>query len=182
MSVYRSFQLSCACGYEFEATLWDSINVTEQQELKQRLLTGDINQIQCEKCKKRSYVEKHLLYHDMDRKLWVQMFPKGDRGKWQELEEDHKDIIKKNSKVKEYVFRLAFGQEELLEKVRIFDNELDDRIIEVLKLKILEQDEALKDVTDAQLTFTQFFSQKEEMQFKMVSHEKNITQNLVIPF
>ena len=182
MSVYRSFRLNCACGHEFDALLWDSINVTEQQELKSRLLNGEINQIQCEKCKKRSYIEKHLLYHDVDKKLWVQMFPRSDRSKWQELEEEHKEDLKKNSISKKYFFRLAFGQDELLEKVRIFDNGLDDRILELLKLKILEQDEAMKDISDAELTFSQYHVEDGEIHFKMASLEKNLSQTLVIPF
>lgn len=182
MSIHRSFQLSCACGHEFEAVLWDSLNVTESEGLKQKLMNGGINQIQCEKCKKRSYIEKDLLYHDMSQRLWVQMFPKADRPKWRELEDEHKETLKKNAMIHRYHFRLAFGRDELLEKIRIFDSQLDDRVIELMKLKILEQDANLKEIPDAQLSFSQYLLEEGELHFKLVSHEKNLTQTLVVPF
>lgn len=182
MSQYRSFQLNCSCGHEFEATLWDAIDVAEERDLKQKLVSGHINQICCEKCKKRSYVEKDLVYHDMDQKLWIQMFPKADRPKWSELEDDHKEALKNNSLIRRYNFRLTFGRDELLEKIRIFDNQLDDRIIELLKLKIVEQDENLKQMTDPEITFLEYISEKGELHFKLTSHEKNIFQTLVVPF
>ena len=182
MSQRRSFQLNCSCGHEFEATLWDAIDVAEEQELKQKLISGHINQIHCEKCQKRSYVEKDLVYHDMDQRLWVQMFPKADRPKWSELEEDHKEALKNNPLIRRYHFRLAFGRDELLEKIRIFDNQLDDRVIELMKCKMLEQDESIKQLLDSEITFLQYISEKGEIHFKLVSHEKNIFQTLVVPF
>ena len=182
MPAYRSFQLNCTCGHEFKAILWDSINVTEQRELKSKLMNGEINQIHCKQCKKKSYVEKHLLYHDMDQQLWVQMFPGSDRTKWQELEAEHKEILKKKIHIRKYHFRLVFGREELLEKIRIFDHKLDDRVIELIKLKIIEQDDNVKNIPDANLQFSQYLPEVGEIHFKMISLEKSISQTLAIPY
>ncbi len=181
MSVQR-FQLRCTCGHEFETKLWDSLNVTESKELKGKLLSGEINQVQCPECQKKSYIEKSLLYHDMDQRLWVQMLPPTERSKWPELQEEYEEEIKKNSGIKKYHFRLAFGREELLEKVRIFDANLDDRIIELLKVRILNEDETLKAVSDAKVFFSRYVAQEEELHFSVTSQEKNISQTLVIAF
>lgn len=182
MSEHRRFQLSCTCGHEFETKLWDSLNVTQSKELKGKLLSGDINQVQCPKCQKKSYIEKSLLYHDMDRRLWVQMFPQADRSKWPELQETTQEEIKKHSGIKKYHFRLTFGREELLEKVRIFDADLDDRILELLKVRILTEDETLKTVNDAKVLFSRYLPQEEELHFSVTSQEKNLSQTIVIAF
>ena len=185
MSEHRRFQLSCTCGHEFETKLWDALNVTEAKELKGKLLSGEINQVQCPKCQKKSYIEKSLLYHDMDQRLWVQMLPQADRPKWPELQEEYQEEIKKNSgpfSNRKYHFRLAFGREELLEKIRIFDANLDDRILELLKVRILTEDETLKTVSDAKVLFSRYMPQEEELHFSVTSQEKSLSQTIVIAF
>lgn len=182
MSDHRRFQLSCTCGHEFETKLWGSLNVTENKELKGKLLSGEINQVQCPKCQKKIYIEKSLLYHDMDQRLWVQMLPQADRPKWPELQEEYQEEIKKNAGIKKYHFRLAFGREELLEKIRIFDADLDDRILELLKVRILTEDETLKTVSDAKIFFSRHMPQEEELHFSITSQEKSLSQTIVIAF
>ena len=180
MPEHRFFRLSCTCGHEFETKLWDTLNVTEHKELKGKLLSGEINQAQCPKCQKKSYIEKGLLYHDMDQRLWVQVLPQADRSKWPELQENYQEEIKKQCGIKKYHFRLAFGREELLEKIRIFDANLDDRILELLKVRILAEDETLKTVSDANVFFSRYLPQEEELHFTVTSQEKNISQTIVI--
>ncbi len=182
MSEHRRFHLSCTCGHEFETKLWDALNVTENKELKGKLLSGEINQIQCPKCQKKSYIEKSLLYHDRDQRLWIQVLPQADRPKWPKLQESYQEELKKNSGIKKYYFRLAFGREELLEKIRIFDANLDDRILELLKVRILTEDETLKTVSDAKIFFSRYLPQEEELHFSVASQEKNISQTIVIAF
>lgn len=180
MSAARSFVLHCVCGHEFEAVLWDSVRISGEGGLKSKILNGEINQIRCVKCKKRSYVEKNLLYCDSNQKLLIQMHPQSDRPKYVELESEHKKAIKMNSHFRGYTCRLAFGQQEMVEKIRILDSGLDDRIIEMIKLKILEQDEVVKETPDAELLFSQYLTEEGELHFKLTSIEKNISQTIVI--
>jgi hypothetical protein len=182
MSSNREFQLCCSCGYEFKATLWDALNVTENKKLKPQLLNGDINVIKCKKCNKRSYIEKDVLYHDMDKKLWVQMFPQADRSKWHELEEEQQIQVKKRVKSDTYHFRMAFGREELLEKIRIFDANLDDRAIELLKVKVVEEDKTLKDAADLKILFSRCVPEDAEIQYHVTSQENNISQTVVVSY
>ncbi len=182
MSATRSFVLSCVCGHEFEAILWDSVHISEETDLKSKILNGEINQIQCVKCKKRSYIEKNILYCDPNQKLLIQMYPHSDRPKYLELESEHKKTIKSNSHLRGYRCRLAFGQHEMIEKIRIFDSGLDDRIIEMIKLKILEQDEIVKETPDAELLFSQYLTEEGEFHFKLTSIEKNLSQTIVISY
>lgn len=170
--------MSCSCGKEFEAKLWDCLNISEQKELKAKLLNGEINQVQCSACKKKSYVEKNLLYQDMDKKIWIQMLPTMDRSNWPGLEEDYAEVLRKNSGVRK--FRLTFGREELFEKIRIFDWDLDDRAIELLKLKIMSEDENMKNLSDAKLVFIRYLPQEEEIHFSLTSAEKELNQTIVV--
>lgn len=180
MSATHSFVLSCVCGHEFETLIWDSVHISEETSLKSKILNGEINQIQCVKCKKRSYVEKNLLYCDSNQKLLIQMYPHSDRPKYLELESEHKKAIKNN--FRGYTCRLAFGQQEMVEKIRIFDSGLDDRIIEMIKLKILEQDEVVKETPDAELLFSQYLTEEGEIHFKLTSIGKKISQTIVISY
>src|SRR3989338_7301789 len=180
MSIHRPFQLSCSCGREYKVKLWDSINVTENKELKAKLLSGEVNQVQCPQCKKKSYIEKNLLYHDSDKKLWFHMLPQTDRPKWAELEEEYRKDLKDNDHIKKYHFRLVFGREELLEKIRIFDVNLNDRLIEIIKLKIINEDESLKTLTDLKLFFSRHMPEDEEMHFSLSITEKGLNQTLVV--
>ncbi|MEK7790184.1 MAG: CpXC domain-containing protein [Deltaproteobacteria bacterium] len=182
MSATRSFVLSCVCGHEFKTLLWDSVHIPEETNLKSKILNGEINQIQCVKCKKRSYIEKNLLYCDSNQKLLIQMYPQSDRRKYIELESEHKKVIKSNPHLRGYTCRLAFGQQEMIEKIRIFDSNLDDRMIEMIKLKILEQDEVVKKTADADLLFSQYLAEEGELHFKLTSIEKNISQTIVISY
>jgi len=187
MSATRSFVLNCVCGHEFEAVLWDSVDVAEAAPLKSKILSGEMNQIQCVKCKKRSYVEKNLLYRDSNQKLLIQMYPQSDRPRWVKLEAEHKKAInkraiKRRAHLRGYTLRLAFGHQEMVEKIRIFDSHLDDRLIEMIKLKILEQDDVVKETPDAELLFSQYLADEGELHFKLTSLEKNLSQTIVISY
>jgi len=118
----------------------------------------------------------------VEQRLWVQVLPQADRPKWALLQEAYQEEAKKNLGVKKYHFRLAFGKEELLEKIRIFDADLDDRILELLKVRILTEDEALKTASDAKIFFSRYLPQEEELHFTVTSQEKNISQTIVIAF
>src|SRR3989338_2609359 len=182
MAESRSFQLNCACGHEFETILWDSINVTENKGLKSQLLNGEINIIQCPKCKKKSYIEKELLYHDMDLKLWILMYPQMDRPKWPSLEDEMGQKLQQKLKLDAYAFRMVFGRDELVEKVRIFDSGLDDRVIELLKLRVVQEDESLKDAHDVRIAFSRYIPEDAEIQLHVYSQQNNVSQTVIVSF
>lgn len=182
MSASRSFVLSCVCGHEFEALLWDRVDVTKAASLKSKILSGEMNQIQCGKCKKRSHVEKNLLYRDSHQKLLIQVYPQSDRSRWIEIETAYKKAMKRKAGFRGYILRLAFGQQEMVEKIRIFDQSLDDRVIEMIKMKILEQDEAIREAADAELLFSQYLADEGELHFKCTSLEKKLSQTIVISY
>jgi hypothetical protein len=68
-----------------------------------------------------------MLYHDMQKRLmfWLWLEP-GDP--------DLSSVPFPPNLLKEYQFRIVTSRNQLIEKIRIFDSALDDRIIEFLKL------------------------------------------------
>jgi len=55
--------------------LYDSINVSLDPTLKDRLFKGEINIFKCGQCQEESVIPIPLLYHDMDKPLLIQYYP-----------------------------------------------------------------------------------------------------------
>lgn len=76
MSVQEQVEAKCpACGEESQATVWRSMNVTEDPDAKELLLAGTVNVFQCPKCRYESLLDVDFLYHDMERQFSVQYYP-----------------------------------------------------------------------------------------------------------
>ncbi|MBI3944592.1 MAG: hypothetical protein HY321_01610 [Armatimonadetes bacterium] len=75
MSIEREYTLTCSCGRMFHADLYDTVNVTAEPELRQSILQGRLNVVQCPRCHRECYVDKPFLYHDMDRDLLLYIYP-----------------------------------------------------------------------------------------------------------
>jgi hypothetical protein len=105
-----SYGLECSCGVKFQADLYDSVNVTFDPELKNLILDGKINVITCSSCGKESYIDKSLLYHDMDANVMIYVHPKPEEINRDEIEQDLHKVIKPIPNVR---FLLMFGMETL---------------------------------------------------------------------
>jgi hypothetical protein len=68
MSLPNPITITCpTCQHQQAFTAWQSINVTLNPELKQKLLDRSLVTFHCEKCGQAAGVNQELLYHDMDR-------------------------------------------------------------------------------------------------------------------
>lgn len=76
MSRNTSHNLRCPhCGHKQETKVWDSLNVTLDPDLKKKLYSAEINLFDCVECKKKSFINAPLLYHDMKQQFCVQYYP-----------------------------------------------------------------------------------------------------------
>jgi hypothetical protein len=108
-----------------------SVNVTTEPALKEQLLTGRLFTFACPSCGRTSrVVHPELVYHDMRRGFLLQMDALGkfDAASLRSLESSLPPVT-----------RVVHDSNALLEKVKVFDAELDDRVIEVLKLVVASQ-------------------------------------------
>ncbi|NTW01168.1 MAG: hypothetical protein HGA19_07620, partial [Oscillochloris sp.] len=69
-------QLTCpACGTPFRTGIYTLVDVTQQPELKQALLSGQLNVAVCPNCRMASMLCAPLIYHDAAKQLCLVYFP-----------------------------------------------------------------------------------------------------------
>jgi hypothetical protein len=76
MSTGGKTEITCGCGHKFEGWLWQSANVTASPELREQVLNGDMNVVRCPSCGKRFHVESPFLYHDIEAREWIWVYPR----------------------------------------------------------------------------------------------------------
>jgi hypothetical protein len=129
----------CRHGQEF--TVWHSVNVSQDPELKPRVLDRSLTTFTCENCGGTASIEQDLLYHDMDRRLMILRRSGGDNP--EELTDKSFGLLNTLSG-NAYAFRLVGTMNELVEKILIWEDNLDDRSVEVFKEVVwqaLEEDQ-----------------------------------------
>ena len=65
------YNIKCDCGHIFKHELWDTVDVSENPELRQVALEGEINYITCPSCKRKMHTDKSFLYHDRDNRIML---------------------------------------------------------------------------------------------------------------
>ena len=137
MSFAKLESVKCACGHEFEVELLNSICVGENPELKDALLCGEINIVQCPDCKSIFYAEQFLLYQESARELVAFVYPESFKDNAQRLALNMRGTFKQavgalddESKIN-YEPILVFGLDSLVEIVRLEDDIKDE--IEILR-------------------------------------------------
>ena len=171
MSKHYQTEIECPkCKEKSLFTIWESINTTLDREMKQKVLDRSAFLFTCPKCGASNYVDYGFLYHDMDIQAMIaysqtdenaeemyNMFTDKENGAFGsigELVEAH------------YILRIVRSTNRLREKIYIFDDELDDRIVELYKLFLMTQ---LKDkVSDINNTEILFFG-GEKQKFDLLS-------------
>jgi hypothetical protein len=76
MSTGGKTNITCGCGHTFEGWLWQSANVTASPELRQQVLDGEMNVVKCPSCERRFHVEVPFLYHDIETREWIWVYPR----------------------------------------------------------------------------------------------------------
>ena len=134
MSMSATNTVTCPqCQHEQDFTVWQSMNVTLDPELKEQLLSGELNAFICQKCAEKTSVAYDTLYHDMRLGLWLYL-SHGDEKPGEDFSRVQ-SMMAKTARVP-YRYRLVRNRNELVEKILIFDAGLDDRMVEIFKLML----------------------------------------------
>lgn len=163
MSLSKIITQNCPnCNSEEQIKLHQSVNVTIDPGLKNRVLNGKLNTVNCSNCKREIDVISGLLYHDMKSKIILEL-------KVTDEQDEGKSKILEEFKSKGYICREIYSYPELVEKINVFDNNLNDLVIESVakKLKIMLE-ESFKEVTndDSDVNMYIFFKKIEKGIFK----------------
>ena len=118
------------CQKASNLTMWKSINVTLNPELKKRLLNRSLLTFYCPFCAFRQAVSYPIMYHDHNARFMTWEAPNNEQGKWHA---DRLELYRFAKYLSGYCLRSVPTVDRLLEKIIIFDNKLDDRALELLK-------------------------------------------------
>lgn len=152
MSMKRKETVTCPeCGQEQDFVVWHSLNGDLDPEAKQRLLDGTLFHFECSNCGHRSNVNYGMLYHDMTNQVMIYSV---DEDSVEETLATMNDVENKIGPMPEYRKRIVTDQNALREKAIIFDQKLDDRVIEIIKL--IYYSNACKQVPDANIDAVYF--------------------------
>jgi hypothetical protein len=133
MSQPKKQSFTCPhCQRKQDFNVWETINVTEEPKLKTQVLKRELGKFTCENCAGTIWVKHPIQYHDIAAKL---MF-------WLAEGEAPKPPLEEGSSVMGlmastgYTFRRVNSFNELVEKIRCFDDRQDDRAVEALKVAV----------------------------------------------
>lgn len=122
------------CGFQQKVQVWGSVNSDLNPELKTRLMEGELNSYTCQQCSELIQLGVATLYHDMTRGYMIYLLHDQEQHKQAE-----KDLAGFIAMLPNYCFRFVDQEIHLVEKIRIFEDNLDDRVMELIKMLILNQ-------------------------------------------
>lgn len=128
--------ISCPhCGHQSEITLMDIIDSKENEYEKQRLMSDNFFEYHCEKCDTHLDLCHEIVYRDADHNVLVYLVhDEFVEGFGTALRLNDELETKYNPEANRPRKRIVTCPHQLREKALIFDNELDDRIIELAKI------------------------------------------------
>jgi hypothetical protein len=75
MTISNIEEIKCPNGHIFEAELLSALSVSDNPELKEALIAGEINLVSCPRCGEMFYAECFILYHDSKNEIIAFVYP-----------------------------------------------------------------------------------------------------------
>ena len=120
-------EIPCHCGNIIKSDLDTDINLGHDADAYARIIEGDFLTFRCPKCGNEIRTETTLHLFDEENNIDIQFIPELDRG------------LYLSGKIDVTAARVAIGYRELVEKIIIAGAGLDDRVIEIIKFRLLEK-------------------------------------------
>jgi hypothetical protein len=164
------------CGAPNEVSLWNVLEADLNPERAAALASGDLLVERCPSCKGPVPLDYPLFYVDRTRK--VAAFYPAHRGEKSALETAFVQAVTRVGGVdlsdlrrREIEMRLVAEPHELVEKVAAWQAGLDDRILELLKVQLLEELAASNpDRRLCDATFTNTADEGAKLEFLLFAH------------
>ncbi len=111
-----------------------SINVQNNPEYKNQILSGLLFQKKCPECGQHIQVVSRIAYHDMEKRLMLYFRPITSQEELKSFDyEAIRSAIEDNFKAPNYSIRVVTTVNELMEKIKIAEFGLNDGVIEIAK-------------------------------------------------
>ncbi len=140
MSSHREISVTCPkCNQDHPFVMWGSINTTLNPEMKAAVKDRSAFLFECPSCGEKTYVDYGFLYHQMEDRIMIHYAHSDENAEevYKMLTEDDPTGMIQDMRKENYLIRIVWTQNELREKIAIFDEGLDDRIVEIFKIYIL---------------------------------------------
>ena len=143
MSMHHDEMIECpACHKKSSFRVWQSINTTINPEMRKKVLDGSAFIFTCKHCGEHTLVDYGCIYHLMKDSIMIAYMVSDSMSTMASdlFEGQGSDSpFEKDFKKHNYLLRTVRSQTELREKAHIFEDGLDDRIVEMCKLIMLAQ-------------------------------------------
>lgn len=153
------------CGKSQKFEMWRVINVADNPEMKEKVKTKEVFKLECKKCGRLVNADHQFLYEDPENKIAIHY-----------AREKDVPVVKEDLKKYEgYTTRVVSYQNDLIEKLMIFDAGLDDRIIEIVKAIYVNQLYTIN--PSYKIDEILFDNTKEEAKIVFISSGKLLTES-----
>ena len=126
----KKYTIECTkCNNVITQTAEEAVNATRNEDVKKRVIMKRVFEARCPKCQNIHFVTRPFLYQDDERRALYVLASEG-------MDVDRfvkKQNLKGNYK-KQYSLRVVRSINQLVEKILLVENNINDKAIEVLKL------------------------------------------------
>lgn len=138
MSNVASHNITCPrCKHMMDVQLYDSVNVATDPALRDQLMRNQLNMVTCPQCELAFRVDKPLLYCDPAKRILIYWLPTAPDS-YQAGEDQFRSWLMKMGNVLPDDIRapdihLVFTRIELVERIFLLEQGLNERLIEYIK-------------------------------------------------
>ena len=133
MSIPRETEVQCPrCGKQIPSIIFKSVNTEFEENLREKILSGEFFSTQCPSCGFLAHLEYDVLYHDLDYGAMIWIVHEENDNYQAEV-----DRIRANHMPIYETTRIVSNVKELCEKIYCLKACRDDRIIELSKIVLM---------------------------------------------
>ena len=191
MSILQPATFTCpACGEPFEASLAHSVNADRRPDLRDAILDGSFQVITCTHCNEQARIQPEMTYLDVGRDQWILTRAVDKIADWEDLEQQARQLYGQSfgkdapgivqALGARLQVRICFGWAALREKLLCAAWQLDDVILELVKLALIRTGPNLPLADDTELRLTDR-SDSELVFVWMNAADETVVQQLTVP-
>lgn len=169
MAIRKPVNVKCPqCGKESTFSMWQNVDSLEDPMLKQQIVDGVLFDFKCPYCDYSVSLHYDLLFNMPDHGVMLQMIVNPEQAaKGPEAIEAQERLLPAEAQqyAKQYIHRIVPDPITLREKIIIFELDMDDRVIELMKILYAAQYVTQKGVEPEHIFFS--INNKQEKQFEL---------------
>ena len=150
MSLFRTMNVTCPnCGTAVNMSAVGSVNADRRPDLRSAILQSEFQDTKCPSCGTSFRLSPDFNYLDVGRGQWIAGLSADRLGDWAELEDEtmatfdstygSKAIAAARDVGAGLAVRLTFGWPAIREKILAREHDLDDALLEMLKLETMRR-------------------------------------------